>query len=399
MDATSPGVAAPHGVSARPRAMAAALLAPALLITPPASAITASMPDFHRAFAAVPDADLWVRVILATPALFIVLSAPLAGYLADRFGAARLLGAAVVVYALAGSAPLLLDQLWAIFATRALLGIATGSLMVATTSLIGDLYDGAGRARLLGRQGALLVVGSILSTLAGGGLAELGWRAPHGVFLAALLLLPIFRLAFPAGTGRPARRTAATAALPCSILVVVAAIFLLNAVSGIAYFAGPSQAPFRLAALGVAEPSVIGLIFAASALASVASAASFRFLNARWNHFAIAALTFATIAAGYAGLALAPGVAWAVAGIVVAMVGLGLFAPNLQHWLLSVAPAAARGRLVGGLTMAAFLGMFLSPLITQPIAAAAGLPAAFLAVAAALALLALLLFALALRPR
>lgn len=371
----------------------AAVLLPAALMTPPAVAIAASMPDFHAAFAATPNADLWVRVILATPALFIVLFAPVAGYLADRIGRVPLLSAGALIYGLGGSAPLLLDSLPAIFGARALLGIGTGTLMVATTSLIGDLYQGEARAKVMGRQGALLAVGSIGSMMLGGALGELGWRAPHGLFLIALLLIPLFRVAFAGGVARSQPQQSA-GSLPRGLMPAVIALFTLNLLSGAAYFVMSTQVPFRIVELGLERPGLIGLTIGATAAISVASAMCFKAMHSRWSPFTVGAFTYATIAAGYGMLALAPSVFWGVTGISIAMIGMGLFAPNIQNWLLSIVPEETRGRMVGTLTMTMFLGMFLSPLITQPIAGAFGLSAALLAVSAGLAGLVLVLLLL-----
>jgi len=64
-------------------------------------------------------------------------------------------------------------------------------------------------------------------------------------------------------------------------------------------------------------------------------------------------------------------------GLLLLGVGNGWATPNLAVWMASVAPPAHRGRLLGGLTTAIFLGQFCSPLITQPLSAGLGLGAVF----------------------
>lgn len=54
--------------------------------------------------------------------------------------------------------------------------------------------------------------------------------------------------------------------------------------------------------------------------------------------------------------------------------------PNANVWATSVAPAVARGRALGGLTAALFLGQFLSPLVVQPLTAASSLSMTFVVV-------------------
>jgi MFS family permease len=47
--------------------------------------------------------------------------------------------------------------------------------------------------------------------------------------------------------------------------------------------------------------------------------------------------------------------------------------PNMSIWLMTTVPEAIRGRALGGLSTAIFLGQFLSPIITQPFTRTLGL--------------------------
>jgi MFS family permease len=47
--------------------------------------------------------------------------------------------------------------------------------------------------------------------------------------------------------------------------------------------------------------------------------------------------------------------------------------PNMTVWVSTVVSDAMRGRALGGLSTAFFLGQFLSPIITQPISQKIGL--------------------------
>lgn len=65
--------------------------------------IAPSLPAMRQHFAAVPNADYWVRLVLSAPALFIAIGVPIAGTVIDRFGRKGLLGLSMFLYALAGS--------------------------------------------------------------------------------------------------------------------------------------------------------------------------------------------------------------------------------------------------------------------------------------------------------
>ncbi|TAG96818.1 MAG: hypothetical protein EAZ09_05290 [Oscillatoriales cyanobacterium] len=57
--------------------------------------------------------------------------------------------------------------------------------------------------------------------------------------------------------------------------------------------------------------------------------------------------------------------------------GLGILMPNMTVWLSAAVPEAMRGRALGGLSTAMFLGQFLSPIVTQPFTKIVGLGAVY----------------------
>ena len=79
-------------------------------------------------------------------------------------------------------------------------------------------------------------------------------------------------------------------------------------------------------------------------------------------------------------------------GLLISGIGLGLLLPNLNVWVVSVIPPATRGRAVGGLTTFIFLGQFLSPIATQPVAQQIGLAGAYIVGAGTMLLLAVVLY-------
>jgi MFS family permease len=94
-------------------------------------------------------------------------------------------------------------------------------------------------------------------------------------------------------------------------------------------------------------------------------------------------------------IALSTGYNGTLLGLLVSGIGLGLIVPNLNVWLVTIVPAAIRGRAVGGLTTAIFLGQFISPILMQPVASRAGLASAFAVAGGVSLLLGLVLAALA----
>ena len=184
--------------------MAGATLAPAL----PALALHFD-PTGERA--------VLVRLVLTLPALATAIAAPFAGTLLDRFGRKLPLLAFIGVYALAGSSGLFFASLEAILVGRALLGVAVAGVMTASIAMLSDLYAGSERNRVLGIQSACMAGGGVLFLSAGGVLADVSWRAPFALYLAAIPLVLLVARWVPETLDRAARaqaRSDATHAAP-----------------------------------------------------------------------------------------------------------------------------------------------------------------------------------------
>jgi MFS family permease len=82
---------------------------------------------------------------------------------------------------------------------------------------------------------------------------------------------------------------------------------------------------------------------------------------------------------------------WAqvLTGLALCGMGLGLLMPNMSIWLMTTVPEAIRGRALGGLSTAIFLGQFLSPIVTQPFAKILGLGKVYAIVGGILVVIAL----------
>jgi MFS family permease len=78
-----------------------------------------------------------------------------------------------------------------------------------------------------------------------------------------------------------------------------------------------------------------------------------------------------------------------LAGLAISGMGLGILMPNMSVWLSSAVPDAMRGRALGGLSTAMFLGQFLSPIVTQPITKSLGLGGVYASIGGILVILAL----------
>ncbi|MGO1766600.1 MAG: MFS transporter, partial [Advenella sp.] len=152
--------------------------------------IAPSLPAIESRFGDSDHIALLSRMVLTLPSLFVAMSAPLAGILADRYGRKKLLVGAIALYGIAGASGLIADSLPMLLTGRAILGIAIGGIITLNTALIGDYFTGAEREKYLGLQQAFVQLGGVVFVMSGGLLAELHWRMPFVIYGAALILIP-----------------------------------------------------------------------------------------------------------------------------------------------------------------------------------------------------------------
>ena len=349
--------------------------------------IAPALPAMSRAFQDIPNADFLVRMLLTVPALFSAIGAPFSGFLLDRWGRKPVLVVAVILYGLAGASGYVIGSLYGILASRALLGLAVAGTTSGFTTLIADYFSGRQLSKFLGYQAAFMAFGGAVFLLVGGILADIGWRLPFLLYLYAfgILLGVLFAIDEP-----QAQKTAGeqqsqddTAAVPYRS---VAPIYVLAFALTMLFFIGPVLLPFLLTDLGEISNSQIGLALAVSVLVGGVFSLQYQRLKQRLSFQGINVVVFLAIGLGSLIIGLSSEFAGIILGLVVSGIGVGLSLPNFNLWLLTVIPAAARGRAVGGLITAVFLGQFLSPIAIQPIASEAGFSAAF-AVAGGISLL------------
>lgn len=389
------GAAAPAVPAAHPRLRVALLMAGSCLPILGAVLIAPVLPRMQDHFDGVPGAEVLVPMALTVPALALALLAPFAGVVVDRLGRKRLLVAATVLYALFGTAPLWLDSLGAIVASRALVGIAEAAIMTCCTTLIGDYYTGRVRDRYLALQTMCASASATAFFVIGGVAGSAGWRAPFWIYAISLLLAPAMALVLP----RPTAVTPAGTApdqypdrpFPWRPL---AGTCVLTAFGAMVFYTVPVEMSYLLDDLGVTATGVIGLATAVASAATVAGAILFTRLRRGAEAWLPAVL--ALCAAGFAVMCFAGGTALLVTGAVINCLGTGILLPSLLTRAMARLDYADRGRGTGLWTASFFLGEFVCPLVLLAVASLAGSLAAavgLLGLAAALVAAVLLLTA------
>lgn len=335
--------------------------------------ISPSLPAIESHFAGSANVEILTRLVLTLPALSIVICAPFAGGLADRFGRRPLLIVAALLYGLGGMSGLLADSLPGLLVGRALLGVAVAGVMTTATALVGDYFSGPARDRFMGYQSAFVGFGGLIFLTGGGMLAELHWRAPFAVYGLSLLLIP----AIIAFIDEPVRSRLSTMSVASQVSartawLAVFAVYIAAVFNSVAFYLLPTQLPFHLNAMGIGSPTLAGLAIGLGNLIGAIAALAYASLRARLGVIGVFGLAFGLMATGYILLGLASSLVTVLFAAGVVGLGLGMIMPNIAAAAMAAAAPDMRGRVAGGMTASIFAGHFISPFVSQPMIAAFG---------------------------
>lgn len=365
-----------------------AIAGPALISLVP-MAMAPALPAMAAHFAEGRDGAFFAQIVMAVPALMIIVAASLSGFLAERVGRRAVMLTALVLYVVAGLACAVAPNAGTLIAARLVLGFAAGAVMTASMSLVADFPAGRERDRVLGYASASAALMAVLALTAGGALVQaFGWRGPFALYA---LGLPVLAVAFTAvsGPAAPVRLGGGKT----RVLPLLWPVYLLTVVLTIGLFMPGIQAPFLLQAEGVTNAATQGLILASYSLTAAVVAALYGRIASTIGmrgRIALAALglgtgclVMATLHGGVASLAL---------GCIVTGAGAGLVEPVTVSLALQRSPQPLHTRAIGLLLSFVFLGQFLNPLLIDPVRALLGIHGAFIAVGGVFAVLAALAF-------
>jgi MFS family permease len=340
--------------------------------------IAPSLPQMAQAFSYLPRSEALVKSVLTTHALFIILAGPIAGWLLDRIGRKPVLIGAMILYGLGGASGFVAISIYAVFAGRAVLGLAVAGLTAGFTTLIGDYFTGDERSRFMGIQASFVQMGGVVFIFIGGLLADVGWRFPFLIYLYSFLILPcaLLFLYEPTKVASHARGDAPDEKnpMPYSRLLLV---YALAWVGMVCFYMIPIHVPFYLRSLPQVTNTQVGVALALSNLIAAGVSFNYQRLKSRLSFRGLFGFFFGLLAAGYFIISRADSYSSVIAGLTVSGLGLGLLMPNLNVWLTTLIPAASRGRAMGGLTTCLYMGQFLCPILTQPLMRTMGMSSGF----------------------
>ena len=364
------------------------------MMTMMAGAIVApSLPLISEVFKDVENIAILSRLVITLPALFIAVSAPIFGILTDKYGRKRLLLLSLTLYAISGSSGFLLNNIYVLLVSRAVLGLAVGGIMTIATALIGDYFKGDERNSFAGMQGAFMGIGGMLFIALAGILADVNWHAPFLIYLFSvpIAILGIIYIYEPEVD--PEKKAVTPRAYDYDRKRIVI-IYILAFLGIVFFYMVPVQIPFLIGGLEDATNAHIGYAISLSMIPGSLVAMSYKRLKRIFSFRQIFQLALFMMAIGYLIISQSSGYTSIVMGLLVGGIGTGLLMPTGSLWVMSIAPDQIRGSLVGRLSTATFTGMFLSPIILQPLINNFEVKGAFMAVSIIMVVISALLFLL-----
>lgn len=323
----------------------------------------------------------WVVTAYSLPG---ILTAPLAGVLADRLGRKHVLVPVLLVFGLAGSACALARSFPVLLGLRVLQGAAAAPLVGLAVTIIGDRYEGATRTTAIGYNATALNVGTASYPAIGGALAAVAWfwpfalpllALPVGVAVAWQLDVPVVERAQSLSDYRAVARDRLTDPEVLGVLAINFGVYILLFGAFLTYV--PELLDERFGA----PPEVAGVVLAVASVSSGLTATQLGRVSliVSKKRLIQGSLLINALALLLIPLAPAP---WGVgAASMLSGVAQGLNQPALQTRLTELASDASRGVILSLNGMVLRLGQAVGPLLLGGALVLGGLDAVFFAAA------------------
>jgi MFS family permease len=325
-------------------------------------AIVTMLPHLKDHFNNVENIEIYSRLMLTLPSLVIAFLAPFLGHFIFRFGKKKSILIALFFFSLFGSAGLYLETLESLLISRAFFGVCVATLMIVSTSLVGDYFKEEDRHKFMGYQSAFMGFGGIFFVMGGGFLSDINWRLPFGIYLIGIVLLPLALYNLKEVKIEDDKDSQSIHVNSNMLFIYFLAFFFM-----LIFFILPTQIPFLIIEKFQASGSLAGTIIATAFFCNALGAITFSKLKTRFNFSTIYLICLFLMSVGFSLIGLIDNVhLFFITSPILGFTG-GIMMTNVTAWMLSKTSHEKRVKSSGYFTSAIFLGQFLSPVLFHPI--------------------------------
>jgi MFS family permease len=307
--------------------------------------------------------------LLTAPSIGVIIGGPLGGWFVERLGARLILTICLIVFAVSGTAMLVIDNVLLIFISRFFVGLTAVGQLTAFVSMLGERYSSEMRGKVVGLQSAFAIAGGVILVLSTGKLAQLGsWRTPSVLYATAVpVLLASLILLRPA---KDAPRISFGGDMKG--LTNLIPTYLMVTITMMVTFIPTNQVPLLFAEDAYTDSSTVAFILSLGSIAMAVGGFSYSLLRRRFTIEVTRSIALSLLAAGLAIMAALHGIVATAAAMICLGAGGGLLTPLFSHHILDHAPPAIRGRALGFLFAAQFTGPIINSALIAPAALFAG---------------------------
>ncbi|MET0240382.1 MAG: MFS transporter [Sphingobium sp.] len=349
--------------------------------------LTPVLPEISAHFSSQPGADALVRLMMSSLSFMMIVGSLGAGLLAARMGQRPLLFLCLGIYAVSGAAGFFLDNIYALVASRMILGVVTAGWGVLVAAIITTKIAPGIRDRWLGFYIVSGTAGMFVLIVAVGALAKIDWRHVFLLYLIAVPMMVMLALFMRGGSSpEPVAMKADGSVLKKPVPL---GLVLFSLLCGMV---GPTVMiflPFHLLGFGEGTPDRIAGLVVATAIATAVLAFAYGWLRKRLSVMMMFVIGFVLMCIGLLVIVLMRDYAGAMMGMILFGFGGGFVHPNVFAAAAATALPADRARVIGFVRGALYAGPLVAQLSLEPVFRAFGpsAPLGALAVLAAGAIL------------
>lgn len=325
-------------------------------------AIVTALPHLKDYFTDTQNIEFLSRLMLTLPSLAIAFLAPFLGHFVYKFGRKKSALLALTLFSIMGSSGMFLETMNLLLLSRFMLGISIAVLMIVSTSLIGDYFQGEARHKFMGQQGIFISLGGVIFVVGGGILSDINWRYSFAIYTIGFLLIP---LVYTYLNEKIVTNfdTEDDTDINSNLFVIYFLAFLLM----LFFYILPTQIPFLIMNHFNASGTMAGAIIATAFISNGIGAITFRKFKQRFSHAQIYIIGMLIIGFGFIAIGLVHNVYYFFLTSPIMGFGGGILMTNMTAWMLSRTHHTQRIHKSAYLTSALFLGQFFSPIIFHPV--------------------------------